>query len=366
MRQTTALSLMTGLLIACQGPLPAENPPTEPEQRATLAPVIQDLDGPPQPAGTSEPPVVYRDVSLATPESVLYDAEADVYLVSNINGKPDEADNNGFISVLLPDGTVKDLKWIEGGQNGTRLSAPKGMVLRDRKLWVTDIDHLRRFDVATGKPEAAIAVPGATFLNDITIDPAGTLYFSDSGVKTGANGFEPTGVDAIYRLENDKPVVVTKDRKLKWPNGVAFDGNQLLTVTLGGNQLLALAADGQVQKQTELPSGGLDGLVVLGPDDLLVSSWKGSVVYRGGFASGFKPVAQNQVSPADIGFDTQRKRILIPNFNEHTVQAIALPGAEQEDAAHSRQPSTSAATTTTSAPASASPSAPGAASAKSP
>src|SRR5262249_7581594 len=33
---------------------------------------------------------------FSTPESVLYDADGDVYLVSNINGKPAEADDNGF------------------------------------------------------------------------------------------------------------------------------------------------------------------------------------------------------------------------------------------------------------------------------
>ncbi len=33
-----------------------------------------------------QPPTVIKDIGLATPESVLYDADADVYLVSNING----------------------------------------------------------------------------------------------------------------------------------------------------------------------------------------------------------------------------------------------------------------------------------------
>jgi hypothetical protein len=41
---------------------------------------------------------------LAIPESVLYDAAADVYLVSNINGSPLEKDNNGYISIFTPDG----------------------------------------------------------------------------------------------------------------------------------------------------------------------------------------------------------------------------------------------------------------------
>ena len=49
---------------------------------------------------------VVADVGFATPESVLHDEAADVYLVSNINGEPLEEDGNGFISRLSPDGDV--------------------------------------------------------------------------------------------------------------------------------------------------------------------------------------------------------------------------------------------------------------------
>jgi hypothetical protein len=52
------------------------------------------------------------DVGLSTPESVLHDAVADVYLVSNINGSPLGKDGNGFISRLAPDGSLLELKWI--------------------------------------------------------------------------------------------------------------------------------------------------------------------------------------------------------------------------------------------------------------
>ena len=43
---------------------------------------------------------------ISTPESVLYDAAADRYLVSNINGKPVDADNNGYITEISGDGKV--------------------------------------------------------------------------------------------------------------------------------------------------------------------------------------------------------------------------------------------------------------------
>ena len=36
--------------------------------------------------------------SMKTPESVRYDADLDVFFVSNINGNPSEKDGNGFIA----------------------------------------------------------------------------------------------------------------------------------------------------------------------------------------------------------------------------------------------------------------------------
>src|SRR5262249_57870813 len=70
--------------------------------------------------------IIVKDVGLATPESILYDAAADLYLVSNINGGPAEVDDNGFISRVTPDGKVAALKWIDGAKPDVKLHAPKG------------------------------------------------------------------------------------------------------------------------------------------------------------------------------------------------------------------------------------------------
>ena len=48
---------------------------------------------------------------LKTPESVIYDQERNVIYVSNINGDPTANDDNGYISILKPDGTVKNAEW---------------------------------------------------------------------------------------------------------------------------------------------------------------------------------------------------------------------------------------------------------------
>src|SRR5690606_13788414 len=114
------------------------------------------------------------DTVFTGSESTLYDPSADIIYVSNGNTKAGEKDNDGFISVVNTDGTIRDLKWVEGN-----LHAPKGMALLNGKLYVTDIDAIKVIDVTTAAIEKTIPVENAVFLNDMATDGK-QLYFSDS------------------------------------------------------------------------------------------------------------------------------------------------------------------------------------------
>jgi hypothetical protein len=321
--------LLALILLACEGPLPPETPKTTVDERAEVIPVIDAQAQPSATATVAVPPpaLVFAGVGLKTPESVLYDAEADRYLVSNIQGAPDGKDNQGFISRLSPDGRVDELHWIAAGKNGVTLNAPKGSALVDGKLWVTDIDEVRRFDMATGKLEKSVVIAGATFLNDVAAAADGTVFVTDSGVKVGKDGFEPTGTDAVYEIKQDKVRTIAKGTELGRPNGVVLLGKHLLFATMGGNQLHELDLAGKVLRSAPTPKGGLDGLVRLADDDFLVSSWDGSAVYRGGFSTTLSAVLVGERSPADIGFDSKRNRILIPVFLHDEVRVVDLPAA---------------------------------------
>jgi hypothetical protein len=64
----------------------------------------------------------------------------------------------------------------------------------------TTVHHLtvvRKFDAKTGAPKGEIPIPGSTFLNDLAIAKDGRVFVSDSGVKVGPKGFEPTGTDSV-------------------------------------------------------------------------------------------------------------------------------------------------------------------------
>src|SRR5690606_30515974 len=218
------------------------------------------------------------DVGLQTPESVLYDEQADVYLVSNINGEPLGRDDNGFISRIRPDGSVEQLKWIDGTTDAVTLNAPKGMALHGDTLFVADIDTVRAFHRTTGAPLGARGIAGASFLNDLATGADGELYVTDTGMDAA---FSPTGTDAIHRFGANGAESVATAPAVSAPNGIVAMDEGLIVVGFGGATVQRLALDGSAPTDiATLPSGQLDGVVRTSDGTLLVSSWEGGAVYR--------------------------------------------------------------------------------------
>ncbi|HUJ14389.1 MAG TPA: hypothetical protein VL284_11425, partial [Thermoanaerobaculia bacterium] len=185
--------------VACQQKENGPPAPPMPLTQKASAPALQTLSG------------------FQTPESVLYDKDDDIYLVSNINGNPTEADDNGFISRVNPDTKQIDLKWIDAAKPDILLNAPKGMAILNGVLYVADLTVVRKFDMKSGATKGEVAIPGSTFLNDVATDGT-SIYVTDSGMKAGANGLEGTGTDAVWKITNDKPVKIASGTDLDRPN----------------------------------------------------------------------------------------------------------------------------------------------------
>jgi hypothetical protein len=258
---------------------------------------------------------------FATPESVLYDADADLYLVSNINGKPADADGNGFISKVSPDGKITELKWIEGGKNKVKLDAPKGMAISGGVLYVADITEVRMFDAKTGAPKGDIKIPGSTFLNDVTPADGGGVFVTDTGVDAS---FKPTGADAVYKIGADhKATPVIKNKDLGGPNGIVQVGTSVFVVTFSSGEIYEVNAKGEKQAGTKLPKGQLDGVIAREGGDFLVSSWEGKAVYAGK-GTDWKEVVSDVAAPADIGWDSKHKKLLVPQFQDNQILIIGM------------------------------------------
>ena len=335
-RGLLAATLPSALIaLACGGTQPEAAPPPPPPP--VEAPVAATPTPPPAataattaaaPAPAPEPappPAAWRIAEgIQTPESVLYDATTDRYLVSNINGSPVAVDNNGYITEISGDGKVTKAKFIEGGAGKTKLDAPKGLGLIGNVLYVSDITVVRKFDAKTGAPKGEIPIKDSTFLNDIAVAADGRVFVSDSGAKPGANGFEPTGTDAVYVIDKaGKVKTVAKSKDLGGPNGLFATDKGVLVNTLLSDEIYRLNAEGAKEEVTKVPTGGLDGLLVVG-DDVLVTSWAGSTIYRGKLGGKFEPVIKGVKGPADMGYDTKRSRVVLPRFVDNAVEAYDL------------------------------------------
>ncbi len=338
--QTKLTAILFLAAAACGGSKPAATTPAKPAEpdKAVLAANAAAAKAELETKAKASPPgpTVVTTISegIATPESMLYDVENDRYLISNINGTPLAVDNNGYIATLAADGTTVE-KWIVGGANKVTLNAPKGMAIAGGVLYVTDITTVRKFDLKTGAAKGEIKIAGATFLNDLALGANDVLYVSDSGLKAGKADFEPTGTDAVYKIDTKaktaKAVKVAKDKSLDKPNGLLVNAaGQVWVAPFGAKTIYMIDDAGKKGTAVELPGGGLDGIVDTG-NHILVSSWEKSTIYAavsGGETLTFAPLIENVSAPADIGYDSKRNRLLLPRLMDNKVEIYQLPAVK--------------------------------------
>lgn len=278
-------------------------------------------------ASRAEVVSVPSTAGLQQPESVLHDSVADVYLVSNLDGPPLERDNNGFISRVSPDGRMLQPRWIAGGQNGVTLHAPKGSGIRGDTLYVADIDVVRRFHRTTGAPLGEIAIPGATFLNDIAVGADGSVYVTDTGLRMGAGRLQASGTDAVHRIMPDGQLrTVARGAELGSPNGMVVDADGAVTVAgMSSGEVYRIAANGSRTQLRAPRRGQMDGVARTRSGALLVSDWKRSAAYQ--IRADADPVIaiRNLPSPADIGYDARRNRLLVPLMTMNRLEFHPAP-----------------------------------------
>ncbi len=315
-----------GVLAAtgCDGPRKPPAPPPAPTARAEPTPTAAGA----KPAAPAEPEGARRfeDAGFSTPESVQHDPRADVWIVSNIDGAPAEADGKGFLSRIDPKTGEVEARWIESGKNGVTLHAPKGLAIGGDRIAVADLDRVRFFDRTSGAPAGEVVLPGATFVNDVAFGPGGDLFVTDTGMGKTAKGFGPTGTDAVWRIRPDGAAEkILADPGLGGPNGIAADAGGVWVVTFGSGELFEVAG-GARRHVTKPGAGQLDGLVRLPDGSALFSSWQRRAVLRGPLPAGpFQPVLHDLRAPADIGYDAGRRLVLVPLFQDDAVVALPLP-----------------------------------------
>ena len=230
MRLLTSLSVIA--LAACSGTnneTATESPSapaaqqaaaeTEPEAAASTVSNLPDLEQ------------AWVATGFAAPEGVATDG--DVLYISNVAGEGNAKDGEGWISRVSMQGEVLDEKWVSG------LNAPKGMAVRDGKLFVSDFDAYHVIDIASGQIDNTYPVEGAGFLNDITVWQNG-VYLSDSGSAR------------IFQIDVNGYKEWLADDRLDGVNGLTPDGDRLLIATMSSGSLFETLG---ARDLTEIASG---------------------------------------------------------------------------------------------------------------
>jgi sugar lactone lactonase YvrE len=247
------------------------------------------------------------DTLLRVPESVLFDAGRKALYVSNIDGKSDGKDGEGFISQLTTDGKIKNLKWVTG------LDAPKGLGMVGNNLYVADLTAVVIIDIPSGKITDRIELNGAIFLNDVTTTKDGTVYISDS--TTGK----------IFSIKDKKQALYFESTEFTRINGLLALKDGLYVADFGSGVNFKLSADKKLSKFSETAQGA-DGVVHVGKNEYIVSSWHGELYYVNakGESTKILDTKDQKISAADIEYDPKTMTVFVPTFFANSVMAYEL------------------------------------------
>jgi hypothetical protein len=263
---------------------------------------------------------------LQHPESIISDGK--FFYATNIGEalSPMTKDGDGSIYKLSLDG-----KLIEQRFNKSPLNAPKGTAIVNGVLYVADIDRVVGVDIRTGEQvkEIDLASFGTSFLNDISVKDETTLFVGSIDVSK----------IFVITLSTPARIEILDVPEIKSPNGLYYNKptNQLFFVELVRNDLL----QGKIgvidwdknnhPKMTYLSDlkGNFDGLQLIDRNTLLVSDWynfkeQKCRLIKVDIAHKKATPFLDDVDAADILYDRQNKRFVIPGLCKGTISVVVI------------------------------------------
>lgn len=248
-------------------------------------------------------------LELTKPESVLYDTANKRWLASDVGQQQNMTD--GKIFILDNEGKPTDV-FIEN------LADPKGIIVLDGKLYVTDLTKVHIIDLATAEIIKTIDILGATFLNDIVADNNHNIYISDNAS------------NKIFVMTAGTYDITTACT-INAPNGMMYlpESNLLLIVSFdnSGKIYEYNIMTGIVKTYAKINNAYMDGIVKDNNNNFYISSWKTNSIikYNADFteANEFKT---DITGPADIYFSEELNILAIPAMEEGLVYFFQFIG----------------------------------------
>jgi len=279
--------------------------------------------------GGEEGPVVsaivldISDPSFQGPRAAIHDPVADVYLVSNVNGGETEADENGFISIVAPDGSMQNPAWIRTTAQ-VHLHAPKGLAILGDTLLVADLDCIRFYSRTNGESLGGSCLEGVTSLSGLAVNSDGSVFVSESGV--GGDG-SSSGSAAVYRIpmgEGQVGSTLAVGSALGHPRSVTVGSRGIFVATTDPGQILRFTGTGDQSVVYAPQDGAFQGVVFVGNGGFAFSSSSTSSIHLVDASGQPSTLAEGIGTPGDLGYDAVRNRLLVPIADQNRLLVIQL------------------------------------------
>lgn len=252
------------------------------------------------------------------PESAVYDPRLNIVYVSNVNGSPNEKDDNGFISIVSVNGNLLNEKWVTG------LNAPKGLAVFEHTLYIADIDELVAINIDNGRIIKKHKVDDARFLNDVDVDSDGNVYVSDMVL------------NRIHKLSGNDFSIWIESEKLENPNGLHFTEDDIIVGSWGKmTDGFATEIPGHLKRISlntkslssigeGTPVGNLDGVEGSDETGFYVTDWmNGALFHISSKGKAVKILDFNQGS-ADLELIEKKNLLIIPQMKENKLFAYKI------------------------------------------
>lgn len=259
-----------------------------------------------QPLETTDNVRVYGSFHFA--ESCSYDPVRDLYIAPSVGNRGPDFANDGYVSLINPDGTVHTLKWIGETRAGLTLNDPLGSDVANGRFYVVDGNVVRWFDLTTGAPVGSEEIEDGVRFNDLEVADDGTVYMTQTGAEDGSIP------ERVFRMMPDGSSSVFVDgAPLSRPNGIAFDpdGN-VVVVNVASADVLTFSSAGELLETEQSLDPGNDGLVILDDGTKYVSSVRQGTVARIRPGEDPEMVASGIPSAASMCYDPTRDRLIVP------------------------------------------------------
>jgi sugar lactone lactonase YvrE len=240
---------------------------------------------------------------LDKPESVAFDPVGNRFLISNV----------GSGSIIAMDEDGKFHKYMPKA-----FKAPKGILLKDDMLYVTDPTQVHVVDVSEATIIDSYAIEGAVALNDIAISEHGLLYLTDSGA------------NCVFIYD---PASRTQEKVisplLQSPNGIVYDRprwQMFIVNNAERSPILSLdVRDKNVSIFMDSVYSNLDGIAIDDLGRIYFSSWKEEMIIeipqeQNRFISKY----ENLKGAADFYYHLPTNELIVPLLSQNKIERISL------------------------------------------